>query len=439
MKLLETKTEEHQVHMKAEAEPAEVEQALDKAYHRLVEKVEVPGFRKGKAPRDVLERHVGKDVLFEEAMENFLAQACVALVEDNHIPVYARPQVGIIQQDPLIFEAVIPQPPDVTLGDFDTVKMKPEAVDIKDEEIDNVIERLRKQSATWETVDRPAQMFDVLIIDIESQADGQPFMNENAVDFSLLPDMAFPAPGFNDQLVNMKAGEEKEFDLTLPENYSEKSLAGKGVHFKVKLYEVKQEKLPEIGDDFAKSVSPEFENMVALRTRVKDDLTARDKERKRVVFEDKVVDALVAISQIEFPPMIIDFEVDNMVRQYVGRLRRSVSTEEELKSILSMTNEEKLRQGYRPRAIQQIKRTLVMAKVSEQQGFKASDDEIKEQIESFVASAGERKEEQRNSLSTDEMKAGIHDWIITRKTVNYLVEKAQAEQEENQDENKEET
>ena len=427
MKLLETKTEEHQVHMTAEAEPGEVEKALDEAYRRIVDKIEVPGFRKGKAPRDVLERQIGKEALFDEAMEKFLAQACVALVEDNKISVYARPQVSIVQKEPLIFEAVIPQPPDVELGDFSTVKMQPESVEVKDEEIDGVIGRLRKQFATWELTDRPAQMFDMLVMDIDSQADGKPFINENATEYQVMPDMAFPAPGFNDQLVGMKAGGEKEFDLTMDENYSDKALAGKDAHFKIKLYEVKQEKLPETDTDFAKKLSPEFEDMEAVRTKIKEDLTARDKERKRVTFEDKVIDALVGISQIEFPPILIDLEVDNMVRQYVSRLRRSVSTEDELKSILSMTNEEKLRESYRSRAIQQIKRTLALSKMSEQQGFIASDEEIKEQIEAFVANAGERQEEQRRSLDTDESKAGIRDWIVTRKTANYLVEQAKAE------------
>lgn len=427
MKLLETKTEEHQVHLKAEAEPSEVEQALDKASQHLADTIEVPGFRKGKAPRDVIERQVGKEALFNEAMESFLAQACLALVQENNIPVYARPQVNIIDKEPLVFEAIIPQPPDVTLGDFSTVKMQPEPVDIKDDEIERVIERLRKQVATWEPVDRPAQMFDHLVVDVESQVDGKPLINENAASFQLMPDMSFPAPGFNDQLVDMKVGDEKEFTVTLPDDYSDKDMAGKEANFKVKLHEVKQEKLPELDTAFAKELSADFEDMAAVRAKIVEDLTSRDKERHRVAFEDKVVDALVGISEIEFPPLLIDVEVDNMVRQYVTRLRRSVQSEEELKSILGLTNEEKLRQSYRPRAIQQIKRTLVLAKTAEQQDIKASEEEVNEQIESFVSRMGDRQEERRQSLSTEESRGGISEWIVTRKTINYLVEQAQAE------------
>jgi trigger factor len=427
MKLLDKKTEEHQVHLRVEAEEAEVQKALDKAFQRLVNKIDMPGFRKGKAPRDLVERRVGKEALFDEAMEEFLPFACMTLVKENDIPVYARPQVKIEQKEPLIFEAVIPLPPDVVLGNVNDVKMKPEVVDIKDEEVDKVVERLRKQCATWEDADRPAQMFDMVVIDLSSQADGKPFINENASNYQLLPDMTFPAPGFTDQLIGLKTGEEKEFQLPLPENYGDKSFSGKTVEFKVKIQAVKQEKMPEVNDEFAKTIASDFEGVDQLKTRIKEDLAAREKEKKRTTFEDKVVDALVEMSKIEFPPLLIDMEIDRMVRQYADRLRRSVQSEEEFKSIISMTNEEKLRESYRPRAIQQIKRSLVLAKIAEQENLTATEEEITQQIEAFAAGAGEKQNEQRQKLSTQESKEGLGDWIVTRKAINYLVEKAQAE------------
>jgi trigger factor len=270
-------------------------------------------------------------------------------------------------------------------------------------------------------------MFDMMVLDIESQAGEKPFINENASNYQLLPDMSFPAPGFTDQLVGMQRGEEKEFNLTLAENYGDKSLAGKEVHFKIKAHTVQQEKLPEFDDAFAKTLSPDFENAVAVREKIKEDLAARETERKRTTFEDKVVDALVETSKVEFPPILIDLEIDRMVRQYANRLRRSVKSEEEFKSIISMTNEEKLRESYKPRAIQQIKRSLVLAKTAEQEQLVVSEEEINEQIDAFAASAGEKMEEQRQKLSTEESKEGLRDWILTRKAINYLVEKAQAE------------
>jgi trigger factor len=175
-------------------------------------------------------------------------------------------------------------------------------------------------------------------------------------------------------------------------------------------------------------LSADFNNMDEVRQKIKEDLTARDKERKRVVFEDKVVDALVDLSKMDFPPLLVDIEVDRMVRQYVNRIRRSVQTEDEFKSIISMTNEEKLRQSYRPKATQQIKRSLVLAKLVEQQKFEASDEEVEKQIEGLSGGAGgARSEEQRRQLSTEESKEGIRDWIVTRKAIDFLVEKAQAE------------
>jgi trigger factor len=427
MKLLEKRTEEHQVHLRAEAEGDEVAQAMDKAYKRLVKKVKVSGFRQGKAPRDILERQIGSEALFDEAMEQYLAEACVTLVEENQIPVYARPQVKIENKEPLVFEAVIPLPPEVILGDLDAIKMKPEPVEVSEEEIDKVIERLRKQCATWETTDRAAKMFDTAVIDISSHAEGKPFINQTAANVQMIPGMSFPAPGFNEELVEMKPGDKKNFSLNLPDTYGDKTLAGKQVSFEIKLKEIKQERLPDLDDAFAKQLSPDFQNLEEVKNKIKEDLMARDKERKRMAFEDRVIDGLVEISKIEFPPLLIDLEIDKMVRQYASRLRRSVQTEEEFKSILSMTNEEKLRESYRPKAIQQIKRSLVLAKIAETEQFAASEDEIKEQIEGFAANAGAQSEEQRQRLNTEEGKEGISDWIVTRKAINYLVEKAQAE------------
>ena len=151
--------------------------------------------------------------------------------------------------------------------------------------------------------------------------------------------------------------------------------------------------------------------------------------RHRVTFEDKVVDALIDKSQIEFPELLVDMEVERMVRQYVERLRRSVNTENELKSILSITNEEKLRNSYRPRATQTVKRNLVIAKLSQIQAITASEEEIQEQIEAFVKRYGEGADEQRKSLNTEDSKSGIRDWIIARKTINFLCEQAQLEDE----------
>lgn len=427
MKLLEKRTEEHQVHLRAEAEGNEVNKALEDAYKRLVKKVKVPGFRQGKAPRDILERQIGSDALFDEAMEKYLTQACVTLVEENQVPVYARPQVKIEQKEPLVFEAIVPLPPEIILGDLDALKMKPEQVEISEDEIDKVIERLRKQCAIWETVERAAKLFDTAVIDINSQAESKPFINQTGANVQMIPGMSFPAPGFNEELVDLKPGDEKKFDLTLPDTYGDKTLAGKKVSFEVKLKEVKQEKLPGIDDSFAKQLSSDFQNIEEVRNKIKEDLMAREKERKRMAFEDQVVDALIEISKIEFPPLIIDIEIDRMVRQYANRLRRSVQTENEFKSILSMTNEEKLRESYKPKAIQQIKRSLVLAKIAENEQFTATEDEVKEQIEGFAAKAGAQGEEQRQRLDTEEGKEGIRDWIVTRKAINYLVEKAQAE------------
>ncbi|HUJ74748.1 MAG TPA: trigger factor, partial [bacterium] len=264
MKQLEQKVEARQTYFKVEAEPAEVAAALEKAYQKLAQQVEIDGFRKGKAPRELLERKVGKERLFDEAMEDFLPRSVVQLVQDNKVPVYGRPQVRIVEKEPLVFEVRIPMPPEVKLGDYNTIKMKPEPVSITDEAVDKIMERLRKQGASWEVAERPLQVGDASNLDIESTLDGKPFINEKGSAFQLIAGMNYPAPGFTQELVGLSKGEEKQFTLKLPEEYGDKNLAGKEVAFKVKVNEVRGEKLPEVNEEFSKSVQPGFPTPQAL-------------------------------------------------------------------------------------------------------------------------------------------------------------------------------
>lgn len=427
MKLLEQKVAERQTFFKMEAEPADLEAATERAYQKLVQKVAVPGFRRGKAPRELLERQVGKETMFDEAMEDLLPRTTVELVQEHKLSVYGRPQVRITQKEPLQFEVVLPMPPEVKLGDYAAIKMKPAPAPVTDEAVDKIIQRLRKQGAAWEPVARPVQMGDAVNMDLESSVGEKPFVNEKGSGFQLLEGMNYPAPGFNQQLIGMQKDEEKEFDLKLPEAYGDKELAGKDVHFKVKINEVREEKLPEENEEFSKMVQPGFPTPQALRERIKADLTANEQEQARVAFEEKLLDEIVAKSELEFPPLLVDGEVEHMVRDYINRVARSVQSEQEFQSIVGATNMDKLRESYRPTATQRVKRNLVLGRVAEQEKLTVSEEEIDAQVERLAAQAGEKREEQQKRLNTPEGRAGVHDWILTRKTMDFLAQKAQAE------------
>jgi trigger factor len=365
MKLLERKNENHQEILKVELEPAEVGAALDKAYAYLSREVKLDGFRPGKAPREVLEAKVGKDAIFDEAMKQGLPEMVDNLLVENHIRAYATPLVKVVSNEPVVFETTVPLSPVIELGDYNAIKMKPNPVDIKEEAVNEVLERARHQVADWCATGTPAEMHDMLVMDVDSDIEGEPYVVEQGANFQLQPGWRFPVPGFAEVLVGVKAGEEKEFNIKMPDEYPDKSKAGKDIHFKVKVTDVQREHLPEMDDIFANKVAPGSGSVEKLREAVKEDMRSRAQDAEDKSFEEKVIDALVEKSKIEYPPLLTDSEVDRMVREYVDRVRESTQSEEEFKSIMKTTSEEKLRDGFRAGAEQRVKRNLVVSKLVE--------------------------------------------------------------------------
>ncbi len=225
----------------------------------------------------------------------------------------------------------------------------------------------------------------------------------------------------------MTPGEEREFNIKIPEDSSDKARAGKEVHFKIKLNSARREKLPELNDDFAKKMVSSCETMEKLREQIKSDLGKRAQAEEDASFEQKVIDELVSKSQIAFPPLLTDDEVERMVREFVDRVRSSVRSEEEFHSILNSTSPDKLRETYHPQAEQRVKRNLVISKLIEDEKIEASDEDVSLQIASLAASAGDRVEEQTNYFNQPENRESIRWWLKTNKARKLLVDKAKAE------------
>jgi trigger factor len=427
MKLLDQKTENHQVLLTVEMEPAEVNASMDAAYQRLVKQADIPGFRKGKAPREVLERHLGSQAVFDDAMQDLIPQTCANIIEEQKIDIYARPSIRMTQADPVTFEATVPLRPDVTPGDYNLIKIKPPVADIKDEDVDKVVNRLASQCATWENIEKAAAFGDLVIIDVESSIGDKPYISEKGASYQMVAGTQSPMKGFAEQLEGMSSGDEKEFKLNFADDYPEKEKVGVEVRFKVKLTGVKQERLPELNDAFVKTVTPGIETLVELRERIKSDLKHREEDRIRLEFEDKVLDALVEKSQMEFPPLLVESEIDRMIDQYFERVQRSVQSKEEFDQIIKMTPQDKLRKNYHEQAVQRVKRSLVLSKVVEMGKFETDDAEIDKQISRFVEDAGEKQEEQLKMLNSEDNRESVRRWVTMRKAVNLLVEKAQVD------------
>ncbi len=420
MKVTREKEEDRQVFLRIELEPPQVDQALEQAYRRLVKKANIPGFRQGKAPREVLERYIGKDGLLEDAIDNLLPEVYEQALKEEKIEAIANPQIEVVQREPVIFTAVVPLEPTVELGKYKGIKLKPEKAEVTGEEVDAVIEQIRRQNGTWEPVERPVAFEDMVTMDVESLVEDKPFINQQGAQYQVKQNQPLPTPDFADQLIGMKVGEEKEFKLKLPQDYSQPELAGKEAGFKVKVNEVKQQQLPKLDKEFAKLVSPDLKTMAALRKRLTSNLTIQAEQKAGEAFEEKVIDAVVNASKVEFPPVLADSELERLIEQQARWMQESGLKLEEYLSRINKTGEE-LREEMRPVAAKRVTRSLVLGKVAEAEKIEVTDDEITAELEK-LAQGSDNKAEMKERISLPQVRGSMEQMLATQKTVRRLVE-----------------
>ncbi|MFC1947061.1 trigger factor [Chloroflexota bacterium] len=419
MKITNDKTENSQMFLTIEMEPEEVEESMQVAFKRLNKKARIPGFRKGKAPRDIFERYLGKDYLMEEALNDIIPMAYAKAVEEQSIEAIAQPQIEIEQMEPLIMKATVPLKPTIELGDYKSLKVEQETVEITSEKVDEVIEQLRHQNATWEPVEgRAVEFDDLLIMDIVGTMGEKNVIEQKGAQYQVTAGQTFPVQGFAEQLVGMNSGDEKEFEMVYPEDYGDEELAGNKVNFKINAIEIKKEVLPEISDEFAKTVDAEFETMTALRERAETDMKERAEQQSKMNFEEEIVHGIADVSKVEYPPVLIESEITRILNQQFQRSNQSL---EDYLATVSKTEEE-LREDLRPSAEHRVVHSLVLSKVAEVEEIEVSNEEVDEEIENMVKDSTDKKEELKKFFNDPQIRDSIVQNMMTRKTMEKLTE-----------------
>jgi len=417
MKVKTEKIEGSRVVLNVETDNEEMEKSLEKAYRRLAAKTNVPGFRKGKAPRPMLARYLGREALVEEAANLLLVETYDKAIEEHKVEAIARPEVEVIQIEPLSFKATVPVRPTVELGDYRDIKFVPEQVEISEEEVNEALERLRNMRSTWEPVEREAKLDDLLNIDVEGTSEGKVVVSEKGGWYVVSDNPGAPFPGFSKELEGSKKDEERTFTLKLPEGFKES--AGQDCVFKVKVNEVKQRNLPTLDDEFAKSLGKGVDTLDALKERIKSDLKSAKERMARGRLEDKAIDALVAISKLEYPDIMVHNEIDHLIeerRQYQGG---EGSLEEYLKN--AKKTEEEFRNELKPAAEGIIKRSLVLVKLGELEKLEVGAADIDAEIERIVQNSN-NDERVRQVFSSPSGRESLGRNIYMRKAVDRLVE-----------------
>jgi len=421
VKVTREKIENCQAYLTVEMEPTEMAESMEDGYRHLVQRANIPGFRKGKAPRAVVERQLGKERMLEEAIEHLLPRAYEQAVKEQELKPYAQPEIEIVQTEPVIFKAVVPLPPTVELGDYQGIRLTQEPVTVTDENVNNVLENLRHQNAVWEPVARPLAHNDMAVLDINSTVEEKPFLQRVGAQYQLEKDSVLPLPGFVEQLLGMSKGEEKEFKLKLPDDYATAELAGKEVSFKVKILEVKEEKLPALDDAFAQQISSEYQTLDVLRGKVAESLKQSAEEQSRINFEQLLIKAAVEKAVANFPPVLVEMELNRLLNEQARQLQMSgISIEVYLQNIKK--TEAELREELRPAAARNITGSLVLDKIAEVEKVEVSDTDVNAEIERIVGGTVEnKKEEVRQLLATPQNRDSLIRSLLTRKTMDRLV------------------
>lgn len=428
MKIIEQKEEKRQLILEVELDEKDLEESKARAYKAVAKKVDIPGFRKGKAPKNILDSYVGKDAIFDEALEDALPKACEAVIKDEKIEFFAQPSVELKKKEPVTFTAVIPLAPVVELGDYKKVKAKEKKTKITEKEIKDTLEELRNQRATWEPVERTVKLEDMAVIDViatlEGSEEDKPFIDYKQAQYPVKTDAIYPIPGFSEQLVGLKKDEEKEFELTYPKDYEQQEMAEKKAMFKVKLNEIKEKKLPELNDEFAKEIEPEVKGLADLKAKIKESIKIRMEEASQQEFEENLVSEAIKLSKIEYPLVLEEFELENILNQHLQRLSTMLRSKEDFEKAVTKEYIEELKDKYRPVAERRVTQSLLLNKIAAEEKIDISDEEVDEEIEKLSVDEDGKQEEKRKALSTDESKGRIKDMLATEKILDILKEAA---------------
>ena len=382
MELKNTEKQEHSVvALTIEITKAEFEAAKDKAFKKTGKNITVPGFRKGKAPRKMIEKLYGEGVFFEEAFNIIYPDAMEMAVEKSGIKPVGRADVDLgdpAEEGGLTIIAKVPVEPEVELGEYKGIEVEKETVKVLQADVKAELNRMAQRNARTETVDRKAKKNDTVDIDFEGFVDGVPFEGGKAEHHELTLGSGAFIPGFEDQLIGCKAGDEKDVVVTFPEEYHAKELAGKEATFKCKVHKVEETILPEIDDEFAKDVSDTCETLDDLKKEITERLKAERQEAADNAFEEKVLDAVIDGMKADIPAAMIDAQVDTIVQDFGYRLQMQGMG---LEQYLKMTGTEMgaFRAMFKDQAERQVKTRLALQKVVELEGITVSDKELEEE------------------------------------------------------------
>ena len=425
MSLQVEKLEKNMAKLTIEVPAEELEKAIESAYRKNKNKISIPGFRKGKVPRKMIEQMYGKEVFYEDAANELIPDAYDKAVEECEEEIVSNPKIAVTQIEagkPFVFTAEVALKPEVTLGKYKGVKVDKFDVEVTDQEIDAEINREREKNArTVDVTDRAVQDGDVTVIDFEGFVDGEAFEGGKGEDYPLTIGSGAFIPGFEEALVGAEIGKETDVNVTFPEDYQAAELAGKAAVFKCTVKKIQEKQLPELDDEFVEEVSEESDTVDQYKEEIRKKLAKKAEETAKAEKEDAVIDAIIAEAQMEIPDAMVETQQRQMVQEFAQRMQAQGISMAQYMQFTGATPDILLEQA-KPQALKRIQSRLVLEAVVAAEKMEASEEEFEEEVKSMGEVYQMEADKVKELLGENGKKQVMEDLCI--KAVEFVVENA---------------
>lgn len=427
--------ENRQLALTVEVDQERVEKELRKAARKAAQQYRIHGFRQGKAPYNIVVQQIGLPNLYREFVDDLAEEMYKAAIEQESIQPYAQAALEDLKLEPLTYTLLVPLEPEVELGDYRSLRVEEEAPQVDEAAVNERLEAYREQNSAWAEVTRPSAYGDTMNIDVKSvivpEADADPNAEEtvvlNETDWDVTPDQENPMepPGFDQALLGLTAGEEKEFDLSWPAE-SQSVYAGKTAHFKVKVNSIKAYEKPELNDAFAQLVGPDFATLDDLKAKIREEQLEQAKGRAEDAYIEKVLDAVLAVSKLNYPPVVVEDQIDSMVSEFDRQLRQfGIDGVENYLKQMGQSLED-YRARLRPDALKLAERNLILSEVLRTEGLQATDTEIEERITTMLGGDEAAKTESAQNVA-EQLRSGpsrsiLESQVLREKALHRLLD-----------------
>ena len=416
MKITQDDVVDRQTVLHIELEDDDMDPYMDRAYQRVVQRVNIPGFRKGKAPRRIIEQYFGRESMLNEVLDSMLPELTNQAINEKDLDAVGLPSIEMEELDPFQFSAIVPLRPEVDLGGYSEIRIEKEQPKIEDDAVDSRIEQLRLSVATWEPTERPIEMGDMITAQIKGTVGEKTIFDESDAVYLVNEEIGRPFPGFSEKLVGMEPDKPSEFDLSIPEDFADPDLANQDASFDVTIKDIKTRVLPEIDDEFAKSIGEGYETLGDLKEEVQKSIQTEAEEEITRTHRESIIEALMETATVEMSALLLQHEAEHMVEEQERMVSQANMNMDDYLVSLGKTREEFVEES-KAEASDRLKRSFVLAKLAEEQGIEVSEEDIDARISEMFSNA---EQEVPESSQNAQMRDYLSRSLLMEETMKKL-------------------